>query len=59
MVHIDFTILLNSVGNVGKVGAWFNGWHVSNFSMGRVGLANPQNFGGSQRKLEGRNVGVG
>lgn len=37
MVHIDFTILLNSVGKVGRVGAWFNGWHVSNFDMGRVG----------------------
>lgn len=59
MVHIDFTILLNSVGKVGRVGAWFNGWHVSNFDMGRVGRVGPQNFGTGQRKLEGRNVGVG
>ena len=59
MVHIDFTILLNNVGNVGKVGAWFNGSHVSNFDMGRVGRVGPQNFGTGQRKLEGRNVGVG
>ena len=59
MVHIDFTILLNSVGNVGKVGAWFNGWHVSNFDMDRVGRVGPQNFGTGQRKLEGRNVCVG
>ena len=59
MVHIDFTILLNSVGNEGKVGAWFNGSYVSNFDMGRVGRVGSQNFGTVQRKLEGRNVGVG
>ena len=59
MVHIDFTILLNSVGNVGKVGAWFNGWHVSNFDMGRMGRVGPQNFGTGQNVCVGRNVCVG
>ena len=36
--------LLNSVGDVGSVGAWVPGWRETNFCVGLMGLVDPQNF---------------
>ena len=50
--------LLDSVGSLGNVGAWFRGWHKSNFDMSSVGHVGRQKFDAGQTKWRGRNSGV-
>ena len=52
-VYINFTSLLNSVDDVGSVGAWIRGWRETNFGIGRMFRVGPQRFCADQKKMAG------